>query len=163
VKFDKGDMDAFFERLKKEIPKDAGNKDMGKGSKDKRSSFPSGEARASEMRQPQNDNHLIRYLGQSARNAPDDGSLEGGISQALNMMNGAIMNKNLCTTNSAAIRQAQSAGGSEAQIRTLYISLLTRHPTPAQLQYITQSMSQGMKLTDIAWALLNSREFIFIQ
>jgi Protein of unknown function (DUF1549)/Protein of unknown function (DUF1553) len=169
VKYDKAAMGALVERLIKELPKDAGSKDFGKGAKDVSDAkngpnFPHGSARASEMKQPQDENHLIRYLGQSSRNAPDDGSLEGGIAQALNLMNGDLMNKFLCSPDrSFAVKQAQAAGGTEAQVRSLYVSLLTRHPTPAQLQQITTAMSQGVKLSEVAWAIFNGREFIFLQ
>lgn len=169
VKYDKVAMDALVERLRTELPKDAGSKDFGKGAKDagdtrKGPNFPHGSARASEMKQPQDENHLIRYLGQSSRNAPDDGSLEGGIAQALNLMNGEVMNKFLCSPDrSVAVKQALSAGGIETQIRSLYVSLLTRQPTPAQLQQITQAMAHGMKLSEVAWAIFNGREFIFLQ
>jgi hypothetical protein len=40
---------------------------------------------------------------------------------------------------------------------------VTRYPTPAQLQHINTAMSQGMKIEEVAWAILNGREFIFIQ
>ena len=165
VKYDHAEMDALVERLKKELPKNAGEKNFGKesaknqGSSKNSPSFPHGSARASEMWQPQKESHLIRYLGQSARNAPDDGSLEGGISQSLNMMNGEMMNKYVCSpSRSFAVRNAISGGP-----RSLYVSLLTRYPTPAQLQHINTAMSHGMKIEEVAWAILNGREFIFIQ
>lgn len=169
VKYDKATMNALVERLRTELPKNAGAKDFGKGAKDegenrKGPNFPHGSARASEMTQPQSESHLIRYLGQSPRTAVDDGSLEGGIAQALNLMNGEMMNKFLCSPDrSFAVKQAQSAGGTEAQVRSLYVSLLTRQPTPGQLQQITSAMTQGMKLSEVAWAMFNGREFVFLQ
>ena len=118
--------------------------------------------RASELKQPETASHLLRYLGQSDRNVVDDGNLEGGIAQALNLLNGKTIEA-VCSTRSYAINAALKAGSIDSQVRSLYVSYLTRQPTVGQLQQITSAMSKGMTLNDIAWTIVNGREFIFIQ
>ncbi len=117
--------------------------------------------RASELPQPMPPTHFLRVAGQSAREVADDGSTEGGISESLAMMNGAIT-KSLMTT-SLAITTAKTENSPADQIAFLYRALLGRTPRPNETDRCIAALNQGLNLGDIAWALLNTREFIFIQ
>jgi hypothetical protein len=119
--------------------------------------------RASELRQPEVDSHILRFLGQSDRTVVEDGSVEGGMTQALLLMNGKWIEDTLLTTKALFMKDAQSAGGPDKQIESLYISVLSRPPTPSQQQAALTAMRSGLSLSDVAWSLLNSREFIFFQ
>lgn len=117
--------------------------------------------RASELPQPMPPTHFLRVAGQSARDVADDGSTEGGITESLAMMNGEVT-KSLMTS-SLVINAAGSKNSRTEQIAFLYRACLSRSPGEKDTKRCVSALDQGLELGDIAWALLNSREFIFIQ
>jgi len=117
--------------------------------------------RASELPQPMPPTHFLRVAGQSAREVADDGSTEGGISESLAMMNGEVT-KSLMT-NSLVIKAARKKNTQAEQIAFLYRTCLSRPPQERDTKQCIAALNQGLDLGDIAWALLNSREFMFIQ
>ena len=117
--------------------------------------------RASELPQPMPPTHFLRVAGQSAREVADDGSTEGGITESLAMMNGEIT-KSLMTS-SLVIEAARRKTNQVEQIALLYRTCLSRLPRERDTKQCIAALHQGLELGDIAWALLNSREFMFIQ
>lgn len=117
--------------------------------------------RASELPQPMPPTHFLRIAGQSAREVANDGSIEGGITESLMMMNGELT-KSLMNS-SLIIKAAQSRNTQVEQIALLYRTCLGRLPREQDMRQCIAALEQGLDLGDIAWALLNSREFIFIQ
>ena len=118
--------------------------------------------RASELPQPMPPTHFLRIAGQSAREVADDGSTEGGITESLAMMNGeitqALMKK------SAILKEMRQKKRSETeQVEFLYKSFFSRTPNRQEKKRSTAALAQKLELSDLIWALLNSREFIFIQ
>ena len=106
--------------------------------------------------------HFLRIAGQSAREVADDGSTEGGITESLAMMNGeitqALMKK------SAILKEMRQKKRSETeQVEFLYKSFFSRTPNRQEKKRSTAALAQKLELSDVIWALLNSREFIFIQ
>ena len=117
--------------------------------------------RASELPQPTPPTHFLRIAGQSAREVADDGSTEGGITESLAMMNGEIA-KSLMTS-SSLIQATSNKNTQVEQIALLYRTCLSRLPTEKETKQCLAALDQGLGMGDIAWALLNSREFMFIQ
>lgn len=117
--------------------------------------------RASELPQPMPPTHFLRIAGQSAREVADDGSTEGGITESLAMMNGEVMEEIM--TDSLAMKLAQRESNRSDQISLLYRSCFSREPLDTETQQCLRAFSQEIELGDILWALLNSREFMFIQ
>ncbi|MEE2639819.1 MAG: DUF1549 domain-containing protein [Planctomycetota bacterium] len=117
--------------------------------------------RASELPQPTPPTHFLRIAGQSAREVADDGSTEGGITESLAMMNGEIT-KSLMTS-SSLIQATSNKNTQVEQIALLYRTCLSRLPTEKETKQCLAALEQGLGMGDIAWALLNSREFMFIQ
>ncbi len=117
--------------------------------------------RASELPQPMPPTHFLRIAGQSAREIADDGSTEGGITESLAMMNGEVTTSLM--TNSLAIKTAQKEKTKAEQIAFLYQTCLSRLPREQDTKQCMRALNQELDLGDIAWALLNSREFMFIQ
>jgi hypothetical protein len=117
--------------------------------------------RASELPQPMPPTHFLRIAGQSAREVADDGSTEGGITESLAMMNGGVT-ESLMTT-SLVIEAARRKNTQVEQITFLYRTCLSRPPRMQDTKQCIAVLKQGLDLGDIAWALLNSREFMFIQ
>ena len=117
--------------------------------------------RASELPQPMPPTHFLRIAGQSAREVADNGSTEGGITESLAMMNGE-MTKSLMTS-SLVINATRKKNTQVEQIAFLYRTCLSRLPRERDTKQCIAALDQGLDLGDIVWALLNSREFMFIQ
>ena len=77
------------------------------------------------------------------------------------MMNGEVT-KSLMTS-SLVIEAARSKDTQAEQIAFLYRTCLSRLPREQDTNQCIAALDQGLDLGDIAWALLNSREFMFIQ
>ena len=105
--------------------------------------------------------HFLRIAGQSAREVVDDGSTEGGITESLAMMNGDVTKEFM--TRSSLIEAVQMKKTQMDQISALYRACLSRLPLPQETSQCISALQQGLNIGDIAWVLLNSREFIFIQ
>lgn len=119
-------------------------------------------ARASELPQPSQESHFLRMFGQSDRQIADTNSREGGVPQALMMMNG-IVQKCIASDQSMVLRDAAKQKTPEQQVESLYFSFLGRRPTIVETQTARRVFGEGLKLPDLTWVLFNSREFIFIQ
>ena len=121
-----------------------------------------GWMRASELPQPMEPTHFLRIAGQSARDVADDGSTEGGITESLAMMNGEFTDS-LVSETSLLMKTARQQETHKAKVTFLYETLLSRKPTNRELQQCLTALQNDLQLPDLLWALLNSREFIFIQ
>jgi len=47
-------------------------------------------------------------------------------------------------------------------VDSLYLSFLSRHPRPDESAKAVKAMDAGLKPTDLAWVLANTREFLFL-
>lgn len=119
-------------------------------------------ARASELPQPEKDQHFLRMFGQSDRQISDTGSDEGSIPQVLMLMNGQTQSV-LRNPKSLVLATANKQAGAEMQIESLYLSFFTRHPKAEEMKDAKDALASGMTLADLTWVLFNSREFMFVQ
>jgi hypothetical protein len=119
-------------------------------------------ARASELPQPAPETHFLRLFGQSDRLIADTATTDGSVPQALMLMNGGA-GQLISETNCAAVTTAGNAGTPDEKIDSLYLSFLARKPTGEERPIATAALTTGLGISDIAWALANTREFLFIQ
>jgi len=119
-------------------------------------------ARASELPQPAPESHFLRLFGQSDRLVADSNTTDGSVPQALMMMNGPI-GQLIADANSAAVVAAASAKSRDEQIDSLYFSFLARKPSITERSTAGKALESGLTVGDVAWTLLNSREFLFVQ
>ena len=92
---------------------------------------------------------------------------QGGIPQALTLMNGTLIDSATGLASSGLLKSLQAPFFSRDQrIEILYFATLSRQPRPSEKelldQYITEDMSGNElreALSDVLWALLNSAEF----
>ncbi len=84
---------------------------------------------------------------------------DAGIPQALRLMNHPFTNRN----SELAARQLTKGQTKSKAIDALYLSALSRRPTPAEtarlMKYLDRTDSLESGYADILWALLNSSEF----
>lgn len=119
-------------------------------------------ARASELPQPSSETHFLRVFGQGDRLLADSGTSDGSVPQVLQLMNGNV-GRVVTDVKAASVVTAYAEKTREAQITSLYLSFLSRRPTAREMTATGKALSDGMNLTDLAWALVNTREFLFIQ
>jgi hypothetical protein len=118
-------------------------------------------ARASELPQPAPENHFLRLFGQSDRLVADTNTTDGSVPQMLSLMNGPV--QEIITGGSTALAGAVKADPAAEKVTALYRSFLARDPSPAERDKSVAALDGGLKVADVAWVLLNSREFLFIQ
>ena len=121
-------------------------------------------ARAVELESPARRGHFLRDFGQSDRDVIENASSNASVPQALYLLNSPL---------SVAISNPNSVLGARLEettdpaeiIDTIYRVMLTRKPTEGEVKRIlTEYESYGEEvIEDLVWALLNSRQFLFIQ
>ncbi|MCF7788062.1 MAG: DUF1549 and DUF1553 domain-containing protein [Prosthecobacter sp.] len=119
-------------------------------------------ARASELPQPEKDQHFLRMFGQSDRQIADSESEEGSIPQVLMLMNGEAQ-RVIGQNDSLVVKTASAQKTPEQQVESLYLSFFSRKPKPDELATATAGLSNGMTMRDLTWVLFNTREFIFVE
>jgi hypothetical protein len=123
-----------------------------------------GMKRASELPSPAPAGHVLERFGQSDRQLIETASTSGSVPQVLNLMNGWI-DKVLLKDQSALYETVKRERSVNSKIDAIWISILGR---PATAQERGMAMAEIKSLGDTAfnnlvWAMLNSREFLFIQ
>ena len=121
-------------------------------------------ARAVELESPAKRGHFLRDFGQSDREVIENSSSHASVPQALYLLNSPL---NIAIHNSNSILGGQLASlqKPEDKIDLVYRSMLTRKPSQTEIERIlTNYQTYGEEtIEDLVWALLNSRQFIFIQ
>ncbi|MDZ4405183.1 DUF1549 domain-containing protein [Prosthecobacter sp.] len=159
---------------------DAGSDMMmedGKKSKGKADSKSSGEMmenasityggmvlrRAAELEQPAPNGHFLIDFGQSPRALIDGSVKTGSVPQVLMMMNGKAQEM-LTSSDSLIFRTMEKVKSPPEKVEALFISVLNRRPTMAEKDIAKRALSSGDDgYANMIWALINTREFIFIQ
>ncbi|MEZ5384337.1 MAG: DUF1549 domain-containing protein [Prosthecobacter sp.] len=119
-------------------------------------------ARASELPQPERDQHFLRMFGQSDRQIADSSSEEGSIPQVLMLMNGEAQ-RVIGQDDSLAVKTAAAMDTPEQRVESLYLSFLSRKPTPDELGNAVAALGNDLTLRDLTWVLFNAREFVFVE
>ena len=93
-------------------------------------------------------------------------SHSGTIPQRLILMNGCLVHeKTRGEIMNAAVRIGQQASSDASAVETAYLAVLTRRPTPDELEHFRTELSgsrgpaRSQHMEDLFWALLNSTEF----
>jgi hypothetical protein len=86
--------------------------------------------------------------------------------QRLHLINSSHVQKKI--ENSPRLRRiiAENRRNRRGLIRAIYLHLLSRDPTPAELRiaeeyFETKGVPQGQAVDDLAWALINTKEFLY--
>lgn len=120
--------------------------------------------RASELPSPQPPGHFLRQFGQSDREAIEVSSEDGSVPQVLQMFNGPITHM-LLEPESLMYKNVTSEKSPEGRIEVIFQSILSRRPSAAERQAaLAEIKSHGdAGYGNVIWALVNTREFLFIQ
>jgi hypothetical protein len=91
-------------------------------------------------------------------------SMEPNLSQALHLLNGDTVNRKV-TSGGVVARLLKENKTRHEVIEELYLRSFARPPEEGELERLEKFFEEGKKpdqvLTDLFWALLNSKEFIF--
>jgi len=158
---------ADFKELSKENPKDRNFlRVLGKDhyQTDKMKKFRDKHlVRSSYLQSPAPSGHLIRQFGGSDREQIDNRSEEPSTPQVLTLLNGFVETNILNKKDADFIKQIQSEAIKNKQIESVFLSLLSRKPTIKEVTALKNIINTKDGFKHVAWILLNSHEFIFIQ
>ncbi|MEZ5299718.1 MAG: DUF1553 domain-containing protein [Verrucomicrobiales bacterium] len=121
--------------------------------------------RASELPSPAPNNHFVRVFGQSDRDTIENASTEPSVPQVLELMNGQMYNQ-VTAKNSVLMQRVAAAKEPEQKVTAIFLSMFNRQPNErerelAEEQFYQHGDERGA--LNLVWALLNSREFAFVQ
>lgn len=120
--------------------------------------------RASELEQPTRGGHFLSEFGQSQRLLIDGAGYGGSVPQVLMLMNGQAQQM-LTASNSKLFENIGKLGTDEEKIEAVFLSIMNRKPNEKEVtlakKTIAENASEGY--SSVIWALINTREFIFVQ
>ncbi len=123
--------------------------------------------RASELSLPQQPGHFLREFGQSDKLLIENQYDTGSAPQVMALLNGSITNKTLTDENSYLMKVAAGEGRGD-RVEKIFVSILGRMPTSDESGKAKSAARAGREgeppgYGDLIWALVNTREFMFIQ
>jgi hypothetical protein len=119
--------------------------------------------RASTLEQPAPNGHFLIDFGQSPRALIDGSVKTGSVPKVLMMMNGKAQQM-LTSKDSLIFRTMEKVKSPPEKVEALFVSVLNRRPTLAEKDIAKRALSGGDEgYANMIWALINTREFIFIQ
>jgi hypothetical protein len=121
--------------------------------------------RASELPSPLPPDHFLRQFGQGDRETIEGDSTEPTVPQILTMFNGPFTHMML-EKGSVIYDNLLRARSSRAALDVMFLSILNRPPTNRDRDIGLKELGRGdtaMGFGNVVWALINTREFLFIQ
>ena len=135
--------------------------------------------RASELRQPMSAGHFLRMFGQSDKQLIENQFSTGSTPQVMALLNGTITNQVLTDPDAYLINEIVNGGGNKRdKVGKIFLSVLGRAPTTTEKSKAysamrarvdrdapqrTQNRAENSAIGNVIWALVNTREFMFIQ
>ena len=120
--------------------------------------------RASDMLQPVGEGHLLRQLGMSDRTLSGSDYTTGSVPIAMAMMNGRGVQV-LTKQGSRILNTMEKFKADGPKVETVFLSVLSRKPSTDEMSVAYRSIRRdGLNgFQDVVWALINTREFLFVQ
>ena len=121
-------------------------------------------ARSSELPSPLPADHFLRQFGQGDRETIEGDSTAPTVPQILTMFNGPFTHMMLESGSVIHDNLSRSRGPRDA-LNVMFLSILNRPPTTRDCDVALHEISRGdimMDYGNVVWALINTREFLFI-
>jgi len=119
-------------------------------------------ARASEQSLPARVGSILYAFGQSDKLLIENSNLVGSVPQVMMMLNGKFTNETMSKDGTYLVENAKGAKNQSDGVEIAFLSILSRRPSSEELQ-TAKNLVNGEDYSDLIWALLNTREFMFIQ
>jgi hypothetical protein len=121
--------------------------------------------RASELPSPAPADHFLALFGQSNREVVDGATREPNMGQVLALMNGFVQREVLAQPDAVLNRGLAEAASPEDKIRRLYLSVLSREPSPGETDLMRAEFEADLETApaNIAAAMVMSAEFLYLQ
>jgi len=121
--------------------------------------------RASELPTPLPLGHFLRQFGQSDRESIEGGRTVATVPQILSMFNGPITHSMLVP--GSVIHDEVMSHEPKQAVDVIFLSILSHRPSVEDRKFAIQEIQSAdtpqAGVGNLIWALLNTREFIFIQ
>jgi len=126
--------------------------------------FNEDELRASELSQPSAPGSMLDTFGQSDRLITDEHNYDGSVPQVLALMNGSVT-AYMTGLSSKIVDDLEELDGPADKVRGVFFTMLSRFPDDEELSLGVEMIEDygDDGISDLAWALMNSPEFLFIQ
>ena len=119
-------------------------------------------ARASELPSPMPARHFLRQFGQGDREVIDGGYTDGSVTQILTMFNGPITHMML-EEGSVIYDSLLTAKDRKSQIDTIFKTILSRPASGVDAKIAAKEFLDGPEgYGNVIWALINTKEFLFL-
>jgi Protein of unknown function (DUF1553)/Protein of unknown function (DUF1549) len=121
--------------------------------------------RAAEITQPAGGGHFLTEFGQSQRLLIDGGNKIGSVPQVLMLMNGNAQSQ-LTSSSSLLVKNLANVSTPAEKIESIFLSILHRKPNENEVAMANKTLanaSSDSEYADLIWALINTREFMFVQ
>ncbi len=120
--------------------------------------------RASELESPAPRGHFLRTMGQSDRDFVENSNRAATIPQALLLLNSELMtDKGVLSRYSPLMVFVNRADTTEPKVEATFLAVLSRKPTAGELAVWAAASARGMTVTDLAYSLLNTTQFVFMR
>ena len=125
--------------------------------------------RAIQLPDTQTDSYFLKAFGRPEREktCECERTMEPSVTQVLHIANGDTINKKLEAKNCRITKLIEDNTPNEKIVEDLYLSALSRAPTPKENQKMLKTLSGALEsdrravIEDLYWAVLSSREFLF--
>jgi hypothetical protein len=121
--------------------------------------------RSSYLQSPAPGGHLIRQFGGSDKEQIDNSNSEPNTTQVLNLLNGFVEKNILANKNADFIISMKDEKSKAKQVEDVFLSILGRKPNSRELNDLKPFLDDAdpNSYKHVAWILLNSHEFMFVQ
>lgn len=121
-----------------------------------------GQLRASELPAPRNGDAFLRMFGASDRQTSNAAHTDSSIPQTLTLLNGKQIQQ-LTDNKGVILELMRDAKTPRDQLNILFIGIYSRYPTAEEHAKFQSLVSDKKKLRVLAKAMLNSKNFLFLQ
>ncbi|MFT4640236.1 MAG: hypothetical protein ACI8T1_003563 [Verrucomicrobiales bacterium] len=115
---------------------------------------------------PKTDEHFLKLFGRPVRqlNSDLERSNATSLAQVFEMASGQTLNKLLSKSDNRLSALFESGASDQDVVQTLYWTALTRPPNDIEIEqttaYLSRAEDRRSAMADLAWALINSKEFM---
>jgi hypothetical protein len=120
-----------------------------------------GMYRASELTSPEGATHMLRLFGQSDRDVIDNSNREPNLVQVLAMFNGNLF-ETVSSDKSYIMKNVDKVSDPAEKVQVIFLSMLNRKASSQEMKLV-EPFARKNDYKSIIWAIMNMREFSFVQ